>query len=105
MTDRHRASKPKSLKSISLDDLCPEFAERLTRIMAAPGAKGWDRLCELLHFAQQDSLIQSSPGASAFLELMHDLANNSFRAKAGETTGSENKPPVKSKRVAHAKSK
>jgi hypothetical protein len=89
MNERHRARGPKPLKANTLDELCPEFAESIDRIMAAPGANGWARLCELLHFAQRDPLIKKSPGASAFLELMHDLASKSFHTKTETGTESE----------------
>lgn len=53
-------------------------------IMANPNADGWLRLCEILLEAKQDKRIVSSGGASGFLDLVFEIASDSFTAPTAE---------------------
>ena len=62
----------------NLDAILQCINECNHRIQANPNSDGWIRLIDLLRKAQNDKRIQSSTGASDFLDLMIELASDSL---------------------------
>lgn len=70
--------------SIDLDAISQRLKEYAHQIQANPNSDGWIRLVDLLRKAQNDKRIQSSPGASDFLDLMIVLASDSLTASTAD---------------------
>lgn len=70
--------------SIDLDAILQCLNEYTHRIQANPNSDGWIRLIDLLRKAQNDKRIQSSTGASDFLDLVIELASDSLTASTAD---------------------